>query len=153
MDNIVVASDHGGFKLKEDIKAYLVKKGYAVDDVGTYSEESCDYPQYAYAAAKKVSDGKASRGIIVCKSGIGNSIVANKLAGVRAALCYNMTAVKLSRMHNDSNILVLGSRFTPAAQAKRMVGTWLSTEFEGGRHIRRLQQIREIEEGLRCKKR
>lgn len=153
MNKIVVASDHGGFKLKEEIKAYLAKKGYDVDDAGAYSGESCDYPQYAYAAAKKVSEGKVSRGVIVCKSGIGNSIVANKLAGVRAALCYNMTAVKLSRMHNDSNILVLGSRFTPAAQAKRMVGLWLSTEFEGGRHTRRLRQIREIEEGVRCRKR
>ncbi|MFA5100031.1 MAG: ribose 5-phosphate isomerase B [Candidatus Omnitrophota bacterium] len=152
MKKIVVGADHGGFKLKEALKLLLLHKGYSVKDVGTYSQERCDYPVTAYAAAKEVSTGRYPRAVIICKSGIGNSIVANKLPRVRAALCYNVKAARLSRQHNDSNVLVLGSMFVNAQQARRILAIWLSTEFEGGRHEKRIRQIRAIEEGIRCGK-
>lgn len=151
MKRIVVGADHGGFLLKESLKRFLQKKGYRVKDAGTYSAERCDYPKTAYAAAHEVSAGRYAKAVIVCKSGIGNSIVANKLRRVRAALCYNMKAARLSRLHNDSNVLVLGSLFVTHAQAKRILSVWLATKFEGGRHLRRLRQIQKIEEGIRCK--
>jgi ribose 5-phosphate isomerase B len=150
MKKIVVGADHGGFRLKEILKPFLQRKGFLVKDVGTYSQESCDYPVTAYAAAKEVSVGRVPAAVIICKSGIGDSIVANKLPRVRAALCYNVKAARLSRMHNDSNVLVLGSMFVTVQQAKRILSVWLSTDFEGGRHRRRLLQIRAIEEGIRC---
>jgi ribose 5-phosphate isomerase B len=150
MNKIVVGADHGGFALKEELKRFLERKGFSVKDVGTYSEERCDYPAFAYAAAKEVSAGRFPRAVIICKSGIGNSIVANKLPRVRAALCYNVKAARLSRQHNDSNVLVLGSMFTGGPQAKRILSAWLSAEFEGGRHEKRVRQIRAIEEGIRC---
>ena len=137
MENIAIGSDHGG--------VYLEKKGYAVKDAGCFSEESCDYPAYAYAVAKEVSSGRCSKGILICKSGIGNSIAANKVKGARAALCYNVKAARLSRQHNDANLLVLGSVFVKETLAKRILNVWLNTEFEGGRHLRRVQQIKEIE--------
>ncbi|MDD5729746.1 MAG: ribose 5-phosphate isomerase B [Candidatus Omnitrophica bacterium] len=145
MDKIIIGSDHAGFKLKEKLKLYLVKKGIKVNDAGTYSEERCDYPEFAFKVAKEVSCGKYKKGILICKSGIGNSIVANKLPGVRAALCYNIISARLSRQHNDSNILVLGSAFVNEALAKRILAAWLETGFEGGRHKRRLNLIKEIE--------
>ena len=150
MKKIVVGADHGGFRLKEEVKSYLEQKGYSVKDVGTHSVERCDYPVTACAAAQEVSSGRYGRAIIICKSGIGNSIVANKLPRVRAALCYNIMAARLSRRHNDSNVLVMGSLFVTRQQAKRIVSAWLSTEFEAGRHLKRLRQIRKIEEGMRC---
>lgn len=149
MNEILIASDHAGFVLKEKLKRYLQKKGIAVKDLGTYSKERCDYPEYAYNLAKAISSGKYKRGILACKSGIGDSIVANKVAGVRAALCYNLKAAKLSRQHNDSNVLVLGSAFVKADLAKRMVSAWLNTKFSGGRHLRRVKQISEIEQKIR----
>lgn len=148
MLKIVIGSDHGGFTLKEKIKKFLEKSGYKVKDIGCFNEESCDYPLYAYEVAAGVSSGKYSRGILICKSGIGNSIAANKLPGVRAALCYNLTAAKLSRQHNDANVLVLGALFTQEAMAKRIAGVWLKAQFEGGRHLRRLKQIRRIEKSI-----
>lgn len=148
MKSIVIGSDHGGFKLKEKLKASLEKQGYRIKDVGCFNQESCDYPQYAYEVARLVSSGRFPRGILICKSGIGNSIVANKLKGVRAALCYNLRAAKLSRRHNDANILILGALFTKEALAKRMASLWLRTEFEGGRHLRRVRQIGKIEDEL-----
>lgn len=151
MKKIVVGADHGGYALKEALKSFLQARGYVVKDVGTYSPQRCDYPQTAYAAAREVSEGRYSRAVVICKSGIGNSIVANKLPRIRAALCYNMKAARLSRQHNDSNVLVLGSMFVTAAQAKRIAGVWLSTEFEGGRHLKRIRQIRKIEEGIQCR--
>ena len=150
MEKIIIGSDHGGFILKEKIKSYLEKKGFKVIDAGPYSEERCDYPEFAYAVAKEISLKKYKRGILICKSGIGNSIVANRLPGVRAALCYNITAARLSREHNDSNILVLGSIFVKETLAKKIVDIWLDTKFEGGRHKKRLGLIREIEKNLRC---
>ncbi len=145
MKDIIIGSDHGGFALKEKLKIFLEKKGYKVKDAGCANQESCDYPEFAYAVAKEVSKGEFSRGILICKSGIGNSIAANKVKGVRAALCYNLKAAKLSRLHNDANLLVLGSIFVKEVLAKRMVSLWLATEFEGGRHLRRLKQIEDIE--------
>ena len=148
---IIIGSDHAGFVLKEKIRAYLQDKGLKVEDAGTYSKERCDYPGFACLVAKGVSTGKFPRGILVCKSGIGNSIVANKLRGVRAALCYNVAAARLSSQHNDSNILVLGSAFVNTALAKRITGMWLKAEFQGGRHQRRLNQIKKIEERAGCR--
>jgi len=149
MSKLLIASDHAGFVLKEKLKAYLDKKGFTVKDLGTYSKERCDYPEYAYNLAKDVSSGKYKRGVLICKSGIGNSIVANKLPGVRAALCYSLKTTKLSREHNDSNILVLGSAFVNADLAKRMVIAWLNTKFLGGRHLKRVKLINKIEQKIR----
>lgn len=151
MKRIVIASDHAGFALKEKLKPFLQKKGFALKDIGTYSKERCDYPELAYALAKEIALKKFSRGILICKSGIGNSIVANKLPGVRAALCYNATAARLSREHNDSNVLVLGSAFVTGAQAKRIASVWLNTVFAGGRHARRVNQIKKIEKRIGSK--
>ena len=149
MSKLLIAADHAGFALKEKLKVYLEKKGIPVKDLGTYSAQRCDYPEYAYALAKSISAGNAARGILICKSGIGSSIVANRLSGVRAALCYNLKATKLSRQHNDSNVLVLGSAFVKADLAKRMVGAWLNTKFLAGRHLRRVKLISEIEKKIR----
>ncbi len=149
MKRIAIASDHAGFRMKETIKKYLVGKGYAVADMGTDSEERCDYPAFAYALAKAVAFGKFKQGILICKTGIGNSIVANRVPGVRASLCCNYQAAKLTREHNDSNVLVLGSAFVSAAQAKRIASVWLNTAFTGGRHKKRLNQIREIEKDIK----
>lgn len=146
---ILIASDHAGFILKEKLKIYLIKKGFAVKDLGTDSLDSCDYPVFAYNLAKLISQGKYQQGILICKTGIGNSIVANKLKGVRAALCYNVKAAKLSREHNDSNVLVLGAAFVDERLAHRILDIWLKTKFKGGRHQRRLNKIREIERGIR----
>lgn len=145
MKPILLAADHGGFLLKEKLKAYLDKSGLKTLDLGAYSEERCDYPRLAYALAREISRGRYPRGVLICKSGIGNSIVANKLKGVRAALCYNVRAARLSREHNDSNVLVLGAAFVNAALARRILGVWLKTPFMGGRHRRRLNQLRKIE--------
>ena len=145
---IAIGSDHGGFKLKEQIVNFLRKKRYKVEDFGTNSEESCDYPLIAYNVAKSVSRKDSNRGILICKSGIGNCITANKVKGIRAALCYNIKAAKLSRRHNNSNILVLGTLFTNVAKARKIIEVWLDTEFEGGRHLRRIRQIERIEKSV-----
>ena len=153
MTKIVIASDHAGFVLKEKIKPYLEKKGLKIKDLGAYSKEGCDYPKFAYLLAKEISSGNFKRGILLCKSGIGNSIVANRLAGVRAALCYNVKAARLSREHNDSNVLILGSAFVNAKSARKIIAVWLNTKFQGGRHKRRLNQIKNIEKEIRSLKR
>lgn len=145
MNKIIIGSDHGGFALKEELKEFLSNKGFEIKDAGCFSQESCDYPVFANKVASEVSRGRYKRGILICKSGIGNSIVANKFPGVRAALIYNLKAAKLSRLHNDANILVLGSLFVRPALTKRIAYVWLRTEFEGGRHSRRLKQIKKIE--------
>jgi len=149
MKELLIASDHAGFALKEKLAAYLKKRGIILKDLGTYTPERCDYPEYAYKLAKLISDGKYKQGILACKSGIGDSIVANKLPRVRAALCYNLKAAKLSRKHNDSNVLVLGSAFVKLDLAKKMALAWLHTPFSGGRHARRVNQIRAIEKKIR----
>lgn len=143
---IVIGSDHGGFELKEKIIEFLKAKKYEVKDSGTHSLESCDYPLIAYEVAKSVARKTKDRGILICKTGIGNSIVANKVKGIRAALCNSVIAAQMSRKHNDSNILVMGSRFVNISKAKKMIEIWLNTEFEGGRHLRRIRQIERIEE-------
>lgn len=149
MKTIAIASDHGGFLLKEKLKSYLINKGFQPEDLGTYSPERCDYPEFAYLLAKEISSGKYSRGVLICKTGIGNSIVANRFPGVRAALCYNVKAARLSREHNDSNILILGSTFVNLGQAKKILNVWLTARFRGGRHKRRLNQIKKMEKQMR----
>jgi ribose 5-phosphate isomerase B len=148
MKSILIASDHAGFSLKEKLKAYLSKKGLKTIDLGTYSKERCDYPLFTAKLARAISGGKFNRGILICKSGIGNSIVANRFSGVRAALCYNLKAARLSREHNDSNVLVLGSAFVNKSQAEDIISAWLDTPFQGGRHARRLSIIRKIEKEI-----
>jgi len=146
---VFFAADHGGFALKEKLKAYLMKQGYIINDLGTHSQERCDYPIFAFELAKKVAGKAGGCGILICKSGIGNSIVANRVPGVRAALCYNVKAARLSRQHNDSNVLVLGSLFANERLARRIARVWLNTEFEAGRHSRRLALIRKLEKNIR----
>jgi len=146
---IFLAADHGGFALKEKLKAYLLGRGYGVRDLGAHSAERCDYPVFAFALARQVARTKAGRGILICKSGIGNSIAANRVRGVRAALCYNVKAARLSREHNDSNVLVLGSLFVNEQLARRIAGIWLNTGFQAGRHSRRLALIRKLEKKIR----
>jgi ribose 5-phosphate isomerase B len=144
--NIAIGADHGGFKLKQKLVSFLRDKGHRVTDFGTFSEESCDYPLISYEIAKQISESRCERAILICKSGIGSSIVANKTKGVRAALCRDIKCARLSRQHNDANVLVLAANFTRCDLAKRIVGTWLKTEFSGaGRHLRRVKQIKDIE--------
>jgi ribose 5-phosphate isomerase B len=145
---IIIACDHRGFRLKEKLKPYLENKGFTVKDLGVYSPEPCDYPHLAYNLARAIAQGRFMRGILICYSGIGNAIVANRVPGVRAALCYNVKAAQLSREHNDSNVLVLGAYFVNERLAKRIVDVWLKTGFLGGRHQRRLKQIKEIEKKI-----
>ncbi|MBL7130348.1 MAG: ribose 5-phosphate isomerase B [Candidatus Omnitrophica bacterium] len=145
---IAIGSDHGGFKLKQQIIKFLKKGKYKVKDFGTDSEQSCDYPLVAYNVARSVAGRDSKRGILICKSGIGNCITANKVKGIRAALCYNIKAARMSRKHNDANILALGALFTNVAKAKKMIKIWLDTEFEGGRHLRRIKQIERIEKSV-----
>ena len=143
---IAIGSDHGGFELKKYIMQHLDEQGIAYKDYGTYSEESCDYPIYGEAVAKAVVSGEAEKGIIICGTGIGISIAANKVKGIRAALCGDCYSAEFTRRHNDANILAMGARVTGSGLAAKIVDTFLSTEFEGGRHARRVDLIREIEE-------
>ena len=145
---IAIASDHGGRELKEKIIELLKEKGLEVIDYGVDNPESVDYPDYGIKVANAVSKGIAERGILSCGTGIGMSIVANKFPDVRAALCYDMFTARMSRLHNDANILVLGGRVLDKEIALMMVDVWLRTGFEGGRHQRRLDKISEIEKGL-----
>ena len=142
---IAIGCDHGGFKLKQVLIKYLKEKGHNIIDAGCFSDERCDYPQYSFKAAKLVSDKKADRAVVICKSGIGNSIVANKLKGVRCALCYNTAQARSSRAHNDANAISLGAVYTTPKKAKNILSAWLSTDFEGGRHAERIRQIEAIE--------
>jgi len=148
MARIIIGSDHAGFLLKEAIKQYLADKGYAITDVGTGSTEPVDYPDFGAKVANRVSAGEFDRGILVCGSGAGMTIVANKFPHIRAALCLDEETARLSRLHNDTNILVLAGRRTDTELAKSITQMWLNTEFEGGRHQRRIDKIREIESRL-----
>ena len=150
MEKIAIGADHAGFRLKEFVKKLLEEKGFEVIDVGTYSEERCHYPEYAKKVAKMVSEGEVKRGILICGSGIGMSIVANKFKGVRAALCHNIYSAKYSRLHNNSNILCLGGRVTGEDLTREIVEVWLNTPFEGGRHEERLKLIEGIERENFC---
>ena len=141
---IAIAADHGGYKLKQKLIKFLDTKGFTIADMGTHSEERCDYPLYASKVAKAVKDGEFDRGILICKSGIGMSMSANKITGIRAALCWDIKGAKTSRQHNDANVLCLGADKTPFKLAKKIVETWLATDFEGGRHLRRVKQMNKI---------
>jgi RpiB/LacA/LacB family sugar-phosphate isomerase len=138
---IAISADHGGFQLKETLKRYLAEKSIEVEDQGTHNQESVDYPEYAAAAAAKVVSGQADYGIVICTTGIGVSIVANKFPGIRAALCTTPQMAKMARAHNNANILALGGQTVTEADAKKIIDTWLATKFEGGRHKRRVEKI------------
>lgn len=142
---IVIGSDHGGFKLKEAIIKFLKVKGHAVKDVGAFSEEPCDYPLIGYNVAKLVGSRSYPRGILICKTGIGMSMAANKVMGARAALCSRPDIARSSKEHNDSNILVLAANITAPAKAKEILDSWLKAKHVGGRHARRVNQIKKIE--------
>jgi len=141
---IALGADHGGFELKSDINKFLIAEGYRTVDCGTHDAAPCDYPRFAYKVAKAVSDKKADLGILICKSGNGMAIVANKLPGVRAAICADKNIATLSRQHNDANILVLGSEHL-FDEPELILRAWLGSAFEGGRHKRRVGQIQGIE--------
>lgn len=138
---IPIASDHAGFEMKQKLIAELSKMGFQADDLGANSETASDYPDYAHPLAKEVSSGEAKRGILLCGSGVGMDIVANRYPGVRAALAWEPEIAELSRKHNDSNVLVLPARFMSDAAAVDAMKKWLSTDFEGGRHQRRVEKI------------
>ena len=142
---IAIGSDHGGYKLKEEIKKYLDEKEIKYKDFGTMSEESIDYPIIAKEVAKSVQSNECERGIVICRSGIGMSICANKFKGIRCTPCYSEETAKYSRMHNNSNILALGADYVTTNEAICILRIWLATEFEGGRHEERLKLIEEIE--------
>ena len=138
---LAIASDHGGFALKQEIMAHLRATGVEFEDLGTYSEESCDYPVYAEKLGKAVAAGDYEKGILICGTGIGISIAANKIHGVRAALCGDCYSAEMCRRHNDANVLALGGRVLGVELAKRIVDTFLTAPFEGGRHQRRVDLI------------
>ncbi len=142
---IVIGSDHGGFQAKEMLKKYLADLGYRTLDVGTNSEEACDYPDYAYAVARIVAKGEAWRGIMIDATGVASSIVCNKVPGVRAVACYNEFVAQSSREHNDANVLTLGAKSLGAELIKAIVKTWIETWFGGGRHKRRVDKISDVE--------
>ena len=142
---ISIACDHGGFELKENLKKWLTENNYEVIDYGTNSLDSCDYPDFGKKAAEAVANKIVDKGIVICTTGIGMSIVANKVDGVRCALVSNTDAASLTRRHNDTNVLALGAKYTNFDLAKEITQVWLSTEFEGGRHQRRVDKIMEIE--------
>lgn len=142
---IALASDHGGFALKEVIKSHLNEIGYEVIDFGTNSNESCDYPVFANLAAKAVVSGECEKGIVVCGTGVGVSIAANKVNGIRCALVHDVFTAEATRAHNDSNMLAMGGRVIGDGLAIMIVDTWLNTEYEGGRHQNRLDLIKDME--------
>ena len=138
---VILASDHAGFKLKEVIKNFLYKKGTMVIDLGTKNTNSVDYPDYAHLLSKKISNKKNHIGILICGSGPGMTIAANKHKNILAALCYNIKSTKLSRKHNNANVMALGARLTNKSNALNYVNVFLKTKFEGGRHLRRVKKI------------
>jgi ribose 5-phosphate isomerase B len=140
-EKILIASDHAGFERKEQLEAALVSMGYDVEDLGTDSEESTDYADYAHALATRVSDGSAQRGVLLCGTGLGMSYAANRHPHVRAAVAWTPEIAKLARQHNDSNVLVLPARFVTEHEGTEILKTWLDTPFEGGRHARRVEKI------------
>ena len=142
---IAIGSDHGGFALKQAIMEHLREKGVEYKDLGTYTEESCDYPEYGEAVARAVAGGECERGIAICGTGIGISIAANKVRGVRAAVCGDCYSAEMTRRHNDANVLCMGGRVVGDGLALKIVDVFLETPFEGGRHARRVGKIHEIE--------
>lgn len=144
---IALGSDHGGFDLKERVKAYLDREGIPYQDYGCHSKESCDYPVFGKAAAEAVASGVCEKGIVICTTGIGISIAANKVQGIRCAHCADSLEAEMTRRHNDANMLALGARVIGPELAKSIVRTFLTTEFEGGRHERRIAMLAAVENG------
>ncbi len=142
---LVIGSDHGGYQLKEQLKPFIETLGFTVKDIGTTSEETCDYPDYAFAVAKLVSSGDAVKGIIIDSVGVASAMVANKITGIRAAACQCEFAAQSSREHNDANVLTLGGKITGLELAKSIVRIWLTTEFAAGRHQKRVDKITEVD--------
>lgn len=142
---IALGSDHGGFDLKERVKAYLDREGIPYQDYGCHSKESCDYPVFGKAAAEAVASGVCEKGIVICTTGIGISIAANKVQGIRCAHCADSLEAEMTRRHNDANMLAIGAGFTGKNLAERMVEVFLSTDFEGGRHERRVNKLNAIQ--------
>lgn len=142
---IVIGSDHAGFELKEAIKDRLESKGYEMMDVGTYTNESVDYPKYGHAVGKAVASGEADRGIAVCGTGIGISIAANKVPGIRAGVCHSVWTAEMTKAHNDANVLCMGARVVDQETAFAMVDKWLETEFMGDKHLRRINEIEDLD--------
>ena len=146
---IAIGSDHGGYELKNKLIEYLKEEKYNVNDLGTHSKESCDYPLIGFDVAKAVEDGKADRGILICKTGVGMAIIANKVHGVRAAACYDKEMARSAREHNNCNVIVFAADYSDFKQALDMLKIWLAAEPLGDRHERRVKQIKEIESTLR----
>ena len=142
---IAIASDHGGFDLKEQVKVWLQEMGHEVEDFGCHSKESCDYPDFGAAAARAVASGQCERGIVICTTGIGISIAANKVKGIRCALCSEPWSAEMTRRHNNANMLAMGAGAVGPLLARRIVETFLTTEFEGGRHQRRVDEITAVD--------
>lgn len=142
---IAIAADHAGFTLKERLKRRLAERGHQVVDHGTTSEDSVDYPDFAAAVSRDVAKGTSDRGLLMCGSGVGMTIAANKVLGIRAALATNPEEVRLSRAHNDANVLAVGARFCTEEEAQILVDVFLNTEFDGGRHAQRVEKIRQLE--------
>ncbi len=140
---VALGSDHAGFELKKKAAAWLRESGHEAIDLGPNSAEPCDYPRYAYAVARSVREGKAERGLLLCGTGIGMSMAANRVSGVRAALCSDREGARLSRAHNDANVLSIGQRLVPEERLLALVDLWLSTPFEGGRHVARIRKLDE----------
>jgi len=151
MKKIAIASDHGGFDLKKSMITYLLNKGWEIDDLGPANTDSVDYPDYGIKLAESIIDKKVERGIVICGTGVGMSIVVNRFPGIRGTLCSDVYTAKMCREHNDSNILIMGGRVIGEGLAAEIVDTWLNTEFEGGRHQRRLDKINEIDANLKLK--
>ena len=145
MIKIAIGCDHAAFEEKKKIKEYLIKKGYKIFDLGTNSNQSVNYPKYGHQVANMVVDNIVDKGIVICGSGIGKSIAANKVKGARAALCTSCKHAEMSRKHNDANILAVGARFTPLKEIELILETWFKTEFEGGRHLIRINKIEQSE--------
>lgn len=144
MEQIAIASDHAGFEYKEKIKTLLLTMGFEANDFGSFSKESVDYPDYAHIVADIISKGKFKRGILICGTGIGMSITANKHEGIRAAVCESVEAAKFARMHNDANVLCLGARIIAWERVEDIIKVFLNTQFEGGRHASRIEKIHKL---------
>lgn len=141
---IAIGCDHAGYELKEAVKAKMEAEGHKMIDVGTYSSESVDYPKYGHAIGRTVAAGEAERGIAICGSGIGISIACNKVPGIRAALCTSVEMAEMCRRHNNANVIAMGARMISQELAFEMIDTWMTTEFEGGKHERRINELDDI---------
>ena len=151
MEKLAIASDHAGFELKESIIAYLHDKGVKLEDFGPVNNDSVDYPDYGISIAQAIREKKVDRGIVICGTGVGMSIVVNRFPGIRGTLCSDLYTTKMCREHNDSNILIMGGRVIGKGLAEEIVTMWLDTPFEGGRHQKRLDKIEDIDRKLESK--